>query len=103
MIRVSVMYPNKPGAKFDWAYYLNKHIVAASQKLSPFGMVRGEVDKGIGTARPDAPAPYLVMAHMYFNNIGDVQKGLSAHGGELMADIPNFTDIQPQVQISEIL
>ena len=26
MIKVSVMYPNKPGARFDHAYYLQKHM-----------------------------------------------------------------------------
>ena len=26
MIKVSVMYPNKPGARFDHAYYRDKHM-----------------------------------------------------------------------------
>ncbi len=54
MIRVSVMYPNESD-KFDMDYYLNKHIPLVHQLLDSFGLVRTEVDKGIGTAEPGAP------------------------------------------------
>ncbi len=30
MIKVSVMYPNTPGARFDHAYYRDKHMKRAS-------------------------------------------------------------------------
>ena len=33
MIKVSVLYPNKPGAKFDMDYYVNKHVPLVQQKL----------------------------------------------------------------------
>jgi hypothetical protein len=28
---------------------------------------------------------------------------MKQHGKEFMADVPNFTDIQPQVQVSEVI
>ncbi len=102
MIRVSVCYPNQPGAKFDWDYYMSKHIAAVVKQLTPLGMVRGEVDKGVGSAMPGAAAPFVAMAHMYFNNMQDLQKCMANAAG-MMADVPNFTNIQPQVQISEIV
>ena len=71
--------------------------------LDPFGLVRTEVDKGIGTAEPGAPAPYAVIAHLFFNSIEDMGKGLEAHDPKLAADVPNFTDIKPQFQISEVI
>jgi len=101
MIRASVMYPNTPSTKFDWDYYMNKHIPAA-RKLTDVGLVRIEVDKGIGTGQPGAPAPFVCMAHMYFNNMEDMQKCM-AGAGALMGDVPNFANVQPQVQISEVL
>jgi len=101
MIRASVMYPNTPGTKFDWDYYMNKHIPAA-RKLTNVGLVRIEVDKGIGTGQPGAPAPFVCMAHMYFNNMEDMQKCM-AGAGALMEDVPDFTNAQPQIQVSEIL
>jgi uncharacterized protein (TIGR02118 family) len=73
MIRTSAMYPNTPGTKFDWDYYMNKHIPAA-RKLTAVGMVRIEVDKGIGSAQPGVAAPFVAIAHMYFNSMEDMQK-----------------------------
>jgi uncharacterized protein (TIGR02118 family) len=102
MIRASAMYPNE-GGKFDMDYYLNKHIPLIHKLLDSFGLVRTEVDRGIGTAEPGAPAPFLVVGHLIFHSIEDMQKGLQAHDPELAADAPNYTDIRPQFQISEIL
>jgi uncharacterized protein (TIGR02118 family) len=101
MIRVSVMYPNGPGREFDMKYYTEKHMVMVHRLLDPVGLVRTEVDKGVGTAQPGAQAPFVTICHMYFKNAKDMQKALS-HAGEMMPDIPNFTDAQPQIQISEI-
>lgn len=101
MFRVSVMYPNEPGKRFDWDYYTGNHAPAVRQ-LSSLGLARLEVDKGIGSAQPGDPAPFIAVAHLYFNTMEDLQSCM-AKTSDLMADIPNFTDIQPQVQISEVL
>ena len=102
MIRISVMYPNAPAARFDWNYYLDKHMVMVHQMLDPVGLVRAEVDKGLGTAQPGSPAPFVAACHMYFGSMEDMQKCMS-RGPEMMSDIPNFTDSQPQIQISEVV
>lgn len=101
MIRVSVMYPNQ-GGKFDIDYYLSKHVGLVHRLLDPYGLTRVEVDKGISTAPPEAPAPYVAIAHLVFESLDKMQEGLKAHDAELAADLPNFTDIQPQFQISEM-
>ena len=101
MIRVSVMYPNEPGRRFEWGHYM-KHVAEATERLVGLGLVRLEVDKGIGTAAPGAPPPFVAMTHMYFNTPEDEQR-CRAHAAELMADIPNYTDIQYEVQVSEVL
>lgn len=103
MIRVSVLYPGGPGKKFDWDYYLDRHLTTAGRILHSFNLVRSEVDKGIGTMQQGAPAPFITTFNMYFNNIEDFQKAMAVHGNELMADIPKFTDIEPQIQVSEIM
>jgi uncharacterized protein (TIGR02118 family) len=38
-----------------------------------------------------------------FNSIEDFQKSFGAIGNEIMADVPNYTNIEPQMQISEIV
>ena len=103
MIRLAALYPNKAGARFDRKYYTETHMKLAEEKLKPFGLLRIEVDKGVSGLNADAPAPFLVVGTLVFKSLEDLQKGLAAHGEELMADIPNYTDIQPEIQISEIV
>ncbi len=103
MIRVSVMYPNGEGKKFDVDYYAKKHMGLVKERIGGLGLVRLEVDKGLAGGAPNAPAPFACVGHLYWNSLGDFQKAMGAHGKELMADIPNFTNIQPQIQISEIV
>lgn len=101
MIRVSVFYPN--GGKFDMDYYLTKHMGLAHKLLDSMGLVRTEVDKGIGAVPPGEPAPFMAVGHLVFDSIENMQKGLQEHDPALAADVPNFTDVKPQIQISEIM
>jgi uncharacterized protein (TIGR02118 family) len=103
MIRVSVMYPNGEGKKFDHAYYANQHMSLVHKRLDSLGLIRTEVDKGVAGGAPGAPAPYAAIGHVYFNSIADFQAAMKPHGKELFDDVPNFTNITPQVQISEII
>lgn len=100
MIRVAVLYPQQNDSHFDLDYYLNRHIPLVKERLNPLGLIRVEVDEGIGTSAPDQLAPYAAIGYLVFERIEDFQKGFSAHGAELIADIPNYTNIQPQIQIS---
>lgn len=102
MVRVTVMYPNN-GAKFDMEYYLNKHIPLVHKLLDGCGLVRTEVDRGLGAGAPGAPAPYCTIAYLVFNSMEELQKGMAQHDPTLAADVPNFTTVQPLLQISEVL
>ena len=103
MIRVTVLYPHKPEGKFDHAYYANQHMKMVNEKLGPMGLVKSEIDKGVGGASAGSPPPYVALGHLVFNSIEDFQKAFAAHGEEIMSDAPNYTDIEPQIQISEIV
>ncbi len=103
MIRVSVLYPHKEGARFDHEYYANKHMPLVRDLMGNMGLVDSGVDKGIGTMDPNAPAPYVSIGFLTFNTIEELQAAFGAHASEVMADIPNYTDIEPQIQISEIV
>jgi len=102
MIRVSVLYPKTSDSHFDLDYYLNKHIPLVKERLTPLGLVRVGVDEGLGGLASDQPASYADIGYLVFENIEDLQKGLAAHGAEIMSDIPNYTNVQPQIQINRI-
>jgi uncharacterized protein (TIGR02118 family) len=103
MVRISVLYPNEAGKKFDTDYYKNRHMALVTERLRSFGLIRTEVDKGLAGGGPGAPAPYVAIGHVYFNSVQDFQKGMGTHGKEIMADIPNYTNINPIIQISEVI
>jgi uncharacterized protein (TIGR02118 family) len=102
MIRVSVLYLQKEGAHFDHDYYARKHIPFVRETLGPFGMVRAEVDKGIAGG-PDEPPLFVAAAHLIFESLDQFQEAFASVGDQLMADVPNYTDIAPQVQFSEMV
>jgi uncharacterized protein (TIGR02118 family) len=101
MIKVSVLYPNRPGAKFDMAYYCEKHIPMVQQKLGA-ACTRVAVDQGIGGAAPGAPAAFVAMGHLYCDSVEAFQAAFAPHAQEIMGDIPNYTDIEPTIQISDV-
>ena len=103
MIRVNVIYANKTGARFDFDYYLNQHIQIVRERCHPFGLQSISVDRGVGGLAPGSPATYACVASLTFASLEGLQQALAAHGAEIMADIPNYTDIEPILQISEIL
>jgi len=103
MIRVSVHYPSKPGVKFDHAYYAQKHMPLVRQRLGSLGLVRAEIDRGLAGGAPGSAAPFACIGYLYFNSLEEFQKAMKAHGAELMGDVPNFTTVRPEVQISEVV
>ncbi len=103
MIRVSVLYPAKDGARFDYAYYAQKHMPLVKARLGRLGLVRFEIDRGLAGGTLGSPPLFACIGHLYFHSAADFEKAMKAHGAELMADVLNFTNIQPQVQISEIV
>lgn len=102
MIRVTVAYTNEPDKKFDWDYFVGPHRTLIHRELDSRGMVRFEQDKGVSGSDPNAPAPFVAMAHLTFNTADEVHEAFRAAGRAVMGDIPNYTDIPPTVQISEI-
>ena len=102
MIRVTALYRNSEGSRFDFDYYLNTHMQLARERLADFGMGRLEVEKGVEAMDGERPA-YICIAHVEFSDMDDVRRGLQEHADELLADVPNYTDIEPEVQISEVV
>jgi uncharacterized protein (TIGR02118 family) len=102
MIKVSVMYANKPGGRFDHAYYRDKHVPLVKARLGDSCKFY-TIDKGLAGMGPGQPATYVAMGHLYCDSVEAFQTGLEPHIREIMADIPNYTDQEYTVQISEVV
>ena len=103
MIKVSILYPNTEGTRFDAAYYTGKHLAMVREKLTPLGLQGTQAEKGINGGAAGAPAPFHCVGHMLFKSVDDYKAAMKAHGKALMADLPNFTNATPVVQVGELV
>src|SRR4026208_2034473 len=104
MIRVTVLFPRTSDSHFDMEYYLTKHVPMTKARLQSLGIpVEAEVDEGLGSIVPGEPAPYAAIGYLLFEKMEDLQNGLPPLCAEVVADIPNFTNVQPQIQIGNIV
>jgi uncharacterized protein (TIGR02118 family) len=101
LIKVSVLYPNTKDCKFDMNYYVTRHMPMVQEKLGA-ACKSMAVEEGIAGGAPGAPATYIAMGHLYFDSPDSFQTAFTPHAQAIMGDIPNYTDIQPTIQISEV-
>ncbi len=101
MIRVNVMYPKQDGGSFDYDYYLNTHMPLVGERWAD-GLRGMEVYRGLSGAG-GAAETYVTIANLKFDSVEAFQQALDAHAQEIMGDIPNFTNIDPVIQIEEQL
>jgi uncharacterized protein (TIGR02118 family) len=95
MHKVTVFYPSGEGKSFDMDYYRTKHREICFECLD--GLERLEIDQVVD-------GPYLAVGHLYFPSLEALQ---GAMGGskvaDTTADIPNFTNAMPVIQISQVI
>src|SRR5262245_20383678 len=101
MVKVSVLYPNSADAKFDMDYYLTRHMPMVKQKLGA-ALKNMAVEQGIAGGAPGQPAAFVAMGHLYFDSAAAFQAAFGPHASEILGDIPNYTNTQPTVQISDV-
>jgi uncharacterized protein (TIGR02118 family) len=101
MIRVSVFYPNEKGSSFDMTYYLERHMPMVQTKLGK-ACRRIEVDQGLLGGTPGSPPPYAAIGHLFFDSVETFQTAFAPQANTILSDIPNYTNTQPTLQISEI-
>jgi uncharacterized protein (TIGR02118 family) len=99
MVRVSVLYPRTSGKKFDIEYYKNHHMQLVKKRLAPLTV---EIDLGIPNSRGQN-SPYIAIGYMTFESVDELITKYGAAAKELRSDIPNYTDIEPVMQISEVI
>jgi uncharacterized protein (TIGR02118 family) len=101
MIKISVLYPNHEGSTFDMAYYCDRHIPMVRQLLG-VALKAVAVEQGVGGAAPGSPPPYLASGHLSFESLEAFQTAWGPNAQKIVADVPNYTNSQPTIQISEV-
>ena len=102
MIKVTIMYPNGEDKTFDMDYYVEKHMPMLAD-LFGNAMKKYEIDEGIGGRTPEDQVPFIAIGYLYFENLSDYRESFGPNAEKILNDIPNYTNIQPTVQISIVV
>ena len=94
MIKLTVSYPNGEGTTFDHDYYAASHVPLCNAVFSP---TKTEVEKGVD-------GPNAAGVAFYFESMEAMQAAFgNPKMGDVMADVANYTNIAPVMQVSEIV
>jgi len=98
MQRVTVLYPNATDTKFDFDYYLSKHVPWVASLVGQ----QIEVRRGI-SALDGSRAPFVCVATIFINSAEEFHSIFAQNGQKIVADIPNYTNSQPILQFDEVM
>jgi uncharacterized protein (TIGR02118 family) len=91
---MTIIYPKTDDATFDMDYYTSTHMPMVAKAL-------GAGDQGWG-AMSVSSDKHIAMGWVMFESMDAFNAGMGAHGAEIMADVANYTNQQPEVIIGEI-
>ena len=100
MSRISILYPNTPGVRFDIAYHCESFMPMVQARIGA-ACTGFTVDAGIAGGAPGQAAPYVAIGVLTVTSVEAFGAAMAQHGAEVMGDIPHYTDAQPVIQISE--
>jgi len=99
-VSVQVIYPISDDTNFDYDYYLDTHMKLVGEHMGAH-IQSTLVTKGIAGG-PDTPPGIYAIASMVFADQGAMDTAMRS-AGPVMADIANFTNVQPQVLVGEVV
>jgi uncharacterized protein (TIGR02118 family) len=102
MIKVSVIYPNKPGVRFDHDYYRTKHLPLIKSRMGA-ALRYYAIDKGLTDKAGKPIGAYVAMCHLLCDSVDAYQSSFGPHAQEIRADVANFTDVVSIHQTSEVV
>jgi uncharacterized protein (TIGR02118 family) len=101
MVKVSIFYPSKPDSYFDVDYYLNTHMPLAIGLLGN-AVKAVSVEIGVLGGNPNQLPPFTAICGFTCESAKTFTDAFLPNADVLQGDIPNYTDIAPVIQVSEI-
>jgi len=98
---LQVLYPIGDGKTFDYEYYVETHLPMVDEVLKPHGLMSASFSRGLAGG-PNKPPGYFAIATMAFADEQSMNAALVA-AGPLLGDMPNFTNVAPEMLIGSQL
>lgn len=99
-VSLQVIYPVGAETNFDHEYYASTHMALVKEHMGPH-ITQTLVTQG-KAGGPKVPPAFHAIATMVFADAVAL-KAAMAMAGPVMADIPNFTNIEPQILIGDVV
>ncbi|MDJ0627115.1 MAG: EthD family reductase [Rhodobacter sp.] len=97
---LQVIYPIGEDTNFDYDYYGTTHFEIVHEHMGSF-IQSQVVTKGLAGG-PDVPPGSYAIATFTFAD-GEALNAALGAAGPVLADLPNFTNVQPQMLIGEVI
>ena len=94
MISVAILYPKSDDSTFDMDYYTTAHMPMFADRL-------GEACHSWSVAAPNDR--YHATAWVTVDSQDALNATLAAHGAEILGDVANYTNSNPDLIIGEIV
>jgi len=101
MIKVTVLYPKKPGSRFDFEHYLTKHMPLSIERLGK-SMSAITVDRIVPLGAPYPDPEFHAICTFECESREAFEAAFFPHMEELQSDAVNYTDSQQIILFSEI-
>ena len=94
MIAVTILYPRTDDSTFDMDYYTGTHMPMLADAL-------GDACQSWGAAAM-ADGKYAAMGWAVVASQDAFNGAMAEHGAKIMGDVPNYTNVQPELLVGEI-
>ena len=94
VICMTILYPKTDDATFDMDYYTSTHMPMLATAM-------GDGCKGWGAASVSTDK-HVAMGWIIVDSMDTFNAGMAAKGAEIMADVPNYTNQQPEIVMGEV-
>lgn len=93
MLVITILYPRTDDSTFDMDYYTSNHMPLLAEVL-------GEACQGWGAASI-ASGKYTAIGWATVASKDAFDAAMGSRGAEVMADVPNYTNVQPEILVGE--
>jgi uncharacterized protein (TIGR02118 family) len=97
---ITVLYPAKDNASFDFQFYLRRHVPLIEDILGK-SLHRLEVRRGQPAADGTAPL-YTAVISIWIADWAAYEAAMAARAKELIDEVPLFTKVMPIIQTDEV-
>jgi uncharacterized protein (TIGR02118 family) len=94
MLAVTILYPRTEDSTFDMDYYTSSHMPMFAESF-------GDACQGWGAANI-AAGKYAAMGWLVVTDQAGFDAAMGAHGAKIKGDVPNYTNVRPEMLIGEI-